>query len=332
MRGMYDLVFAYEDGDPERPRFSAGLGLFLADEVLLRLQGRDLLEVARGHGRRGVRAALRGAARRAECASRSAIGSSGCISSDGRVAAIIALWRSATRASVLERVDGLPCFPARASAGAPRAAAGRRDFDDVVLATSLGAVPAICAELLERLGALARDGRRRGHRADAVAAGVDARGRGRARLAAPRAHGERLRRPVRHVRLDEPRAPARGLAADDPPRALGYFCSVLPARPDADARRGERRTRSWTARSTRSGRGFALELVVARYARANVAPSDRYVQSLPGTGRCASAGRRLGLREPVPGRRLDRVGLDAGCVEAAVLAGRRRPTRCAAGR
>ena len=30
MRGMYDLVFAYVDGDRGRPQFCAGLGLFLA--------------------------------------------------------------------------------------------------------------------------------------------------------------------------------------------------------------------------------------------------------------------------------------------------------------
>src|SRR5262249_1665515 len=33
IRALYDLVFAYEDGDRDRPRFSAGLGLFLAAQL-----------------------------------------------------------------------------------------------------------------------------------------------------------------------------------------------------------------------------------------------------------------------------------------------------------
>ncbi len=40
LRGMYDLVFGYEDGDPARPRFSAGLGLELATKMLLGYSGR----------------------------------------------------------------------------------------------------------------------------------------------------------------------------------------------------------------------------------------------------------------------------------------------------
>src|SRR4029450_2258977 len=39
VRGMYDLVFAYEGGDPGRPRFAAGLGLFLASKLFFEYQG-----------------------------------------------------------------------------------------------------------------------------------------------------------------------------------------------------------------------------------------------------------------------------------------------------
>ena len=188
VRGMYDLVFAYEEGDPERPRFSAGLGLFLADEAVLRLQGRDLLEDARGDGRRRLRAAVPGAARRAACGSRWATGSSGCTSRTGA-------WpRSRSPAirdegDVLERVRRAAVLPgaraavhARRRCGSERLRRGRAGHG-----ARRGA--GVCAELLERLAALARDGWRRGHRADAVAAGLAARGRGRARLAAPRGDG-----------------------------------------------------------------------------------------------------------------------------------------------
>ena len=36
---MYDLVFAYEQGDPSRPRFAAGLGLFLAGKLFFDYRG-----------------------------------------------------------------------------------------------------------------------------------------------------------------------------------------------------------------------------------------------------------------------------------------------------
>ena len=46
---MYDLVFGYEDGDPARPRFSAGLGLQLATKMLLELLRSVVLEDAGGN-------------------------------------------------------------------------------------------------------------------------------------------------------------------------------------------------------------------------------------------------------------------------------------------
>ena len=48
------------------------------------------------------------------------------------------------------------------------------DFDDLVLATSLGIVPRVCGELIDALAALARDGRPRGNRAHPVAAALAA--------------------------------------------------------------------------------------------------------------------------------------------------------------
>ncbi len=50
LRGMYDLVFGYEGGDPARPRFSAGLGLELAHQDAPRILGGAVLEDAGGHG------------------------------------------------------------------------------------------------------------------------------------------------------------------------------------------------------------------------------------------------------------------------------------------
>ena len=50
LRGMYDLVFGYEEGDPARPRFSAGLGLQLATKMLLGYSGALFWKMQAGMG------------------------------------------------------------------------------------------------------------------------------------------------------------------------------------------------------------------------------------------------------------------------------------------
>ena len=39
VRGVYDLVFGFQDGDPQRPRFAAGLGLFLSGKLFFEYRG-----------------------------------------------------------------------------------------------------------------------------------------------------------------------------------------------------------------------------------------------------------------------------------------------------
>ena len=50
VRGMYDLVFADEGGDPERPRFAAGLGLFLASKLFFEYRGSIFWKMRAGMG------------------------------------------------------------------------------------------------------------------------------------------------------------------------------------------------------------------------------------------------------------------------------------------
>ncbi|HEX7443492.1 MAG TPA: NAD(P)-binding protein, partial [Acidimicrobiales bacterium] len=50
LRGMYDLVFGYEDADPARPRFSAGLGLQLATKMLMGYRGALFWKMQAGMG------------------------------------------------------------------------------------------------------------------------------------------------------------------------------------------------------------------------------------------------------------------------------------------
>ena len=177
LRGMYDLVFGYEDGDPARPRFSAGLGLELATKMLLGYSGALFWKMQAGMGEvifaplyevlrdRGVEFrffhrvdALR-------------------LAPDGRSIAAIDLGLQAELADGVDsydplfRVKDLPCWPAAPlrsrlrttdplegvdleSLWSPRRDVGRRtleageDFDTVVFALSLGMVPHVCAELL----------------------------------------------------------------------------------------------------------------------------------------------------------------------------------------
>ena len=62
VRGLYDLVFGYEDGDLQRPALAAGVAVFLTGIVLFQYKGAHLLEDDGRHGRRRHRAAVPGAA------------------------------------------------------------------------------------------------------------------------------------------------------------------------------------------------------------------------------------------------------------------------------
>ena len=50
MRGLYDLVFGYEDADPKRPRFAAGLAAFLSGKMLFDFKGAIFWKMAAGMG------------------------------------------------------------------------------------------------------------------------------------------------------------------------------------------------------------------------------------------------------------------------------------------
>src|SRR5262245_46243107 len=50
VNAMYDLVFAYEEGDPLRPAFSAGLGLFLTSKLFFDFKGSIFWKMRAGMG------------------------------------------------------------------------------------------------------------------------------------------------------------------------------------------------------------------------------------------------------------------------------------------
>ena len=50
VRGLYDLVFAYEDADPQRPSFGAGQAIFLTALALFQYKGAIFWKIAAGMG------------------------------------------------------------------------------------------------------------------------------------------------------------------------------------------------------------------------------------------------------------------------------------------
>ncbi len=50
IRGLYDLVFGYEDGDPRRPAFGAGRMVFLTGLVLFEYKGAIFWKMTAGMG------------------------------------------------------------------------------------------------------------------------------------------------------------------------------------------------------------------------------------------------------------------------------------------
>jgi uncharacterized protein with NAD-binding domain and iron-sulfur cluster len=128
---------------------------------------------------------------------------------------------------------------------------------------------------------------------------------------------------------------------DGPPRSLAYLCSALP---EADARAGapgvtaalssflDREAGSLVA-GVRGPDGFRWDLLHdpegrtgperlgAQYVRANTDPSDRYVQSLPGSGRHRIAPGSTGFANLAVAGDWTACGLDAGCLEAATRSG-----------
>jgi uncharacterized protein with NAD-binding domain and iron-sulfur cluster len=140
---------------------------------------------------------------------------------------------------------------------------------------------------------------------------------------------------------------------DDRPAAIAYFCGALPTPrlpgngdapgPGDLARyRDEVRHRAveFLDRDLRhllpgvaDGRGFRWELLCgghggdgpsafdSQYWTANVDPSDRYVQSLPGTNRHRLRSDESGYDNLFLAGDWTDSGLNAGCIEAAVLSG-----------
>jgi uncharacterized protein with NAD-binding domain and iron-sulfur cluster len=386
VRALYDLGFSYEDADITRPRIAAGQALRSMLRAFFTYRGSFFWRMQAGMGdivfapfyevlrRRGVRFHFfhRLRALRLASAERLAPGELPYverleIEEQARV-------RGGEYQPLVD-VDGLPCWPAEPrweqledaaalrgrdfeshwdAGGTPRTLRVGEDFDLVVLAVGLGAVPYVCADLV------ARDARWRAMVDHVKTVSTQAfQVWLREDMAALGRPGE----PINVSGFVEPfdtwadmahLIPREGWA--QAPRALAYFCSVLDdgdgppldsaAHPAAQRERVRRHAVAFLERdighlwprALRPDGSFRWELLVdphadeaaaadaARFASqfwtANVNPSDRYVLSLPGS----SAYRISPLEQSCDNLTVagdwTACGFNAGCVEAAIMSGR----------
>jgi uncharacterized protein with NAD-binding domain and iron-sulfur cluster len=381
VRGLYDLVFAYEDADPQRPSFGAGQAIFLTALALFQYKGAIFWKMTAGMGDivvAPIYQALRQRGVEFEFFHRL-----DALHLDDRHLAIdsitmgrqVRLAEGRTIYEPLTTVHGLPVFPSiplteqladgqMPSAGwhslethwSGRADAETRvlrrgvDFDHVVLAVSVGMLPIVAEELIDdRI-----DWREMTTRVRTVAT-----------------HAFQI-----WLRPDEPalgwHEPAVTISAylrpfetwasmpqtlwsedwpyDDRPGTVAYFCGTLDATwPTSESgaaylQRYQQQVASdateFIDRNLRpffpnavTDNGFDWQLLSGvngergraaldtQHVSVNVDPSDRYVQSVPGTERYRLRPDESGYDNLVLAGDWTDCAMNAGCIEAAVMSG-----------
>jgi len=392
VRGLYDLGFAFEDGDPERPAIGAGVGMRGAVRMFYTYRGALFWKMRGGMGdvvfaplyevlaRRGVRFEFfhRLTDVRLAAAGDLAPGEKPYVRAlelDVQARAGEGGYRP------LVDVKGVPSWPAEPDweqlvdgerlRGEGRAfeshwdrrREGRvtleveRDFDFVVLGVSLGAIPHVCSELVERdprWRSMVENVRTVATQAFQLWSRKDLASLGWHR---PSVNLSSFVTPF-DTWADMPQlVPLESWAVE--PGAIGYFCSVLPTPAGEDAsdpgyprsKREEVRANAvrflerdvrqlWPGAVDEAGRfrwniladaadpaaeppdDAGPERFATQFWTANVDPTDRYVLSVPG-----SQAHRISPLDntydnlTIAGDWTD-CGHNIGCVESAVMSGR----------
>jgi uncharacterized protein with NAD-binding domain and iron-sulfur cluster len=351
VRGQYDLAFSPEHGDPRRSRIAADWGVFLATKLWFDYKGAIFWKMRGGMGD-VVFAPLYQALRARGVQFRFMTRVEELIpdpAGDGIKSLVLrgAAYHDRREYEPLIQVKGLPCFPVEADAEQVEGETVEelrrgRDFEKVVLAVPPAAARAACTRLAEQrpewrrmfdgIGAVATH-------AFQVWLGPEERDLG---WTHPGTTMSAFAKPfdtwasMSHV-LD--------LEAwdGDGPRTVGYFCSTLPPEAGTGPEAAEytrqeavtflRRYSAlfWPRAYDQQRRDFRWELLHgdtdadgperfnSQYWTANTDPSDRYVQALPGTDDYRLKPADSGYGNLVLAGDWTDCGLNAGCIEAAVL-------------
>jgi uncharacterized protein with NAD-binding domain and iron-sulfur cluster len=341
VNAMYDFVFAYEGGDPERPAFAAGLGLFLSTKLFFEYKGAIFWRMTAGMGdvvfaplyqalrARGVRFRLLHNVRSIRpAAGERQIDEILLDRADG--------WDEAERCALVT-VKGLPCFPSpRHAVGTAEVVRLRQgeDFDRVVLAIPLGALSGICAELIEASPAWERmitnvsTVPTHAFQAWLTCTEADLGWQHAGATVSGRTRPFDTYASMSHLLAREDWA-----GNGDAPQGVAYFCSVLdddgsssgndPTRAAARTLLDERIGDVWP--QAVGPAGFRWEVLHggfdAQYFTTNSDESDRYVQSLPGTGVFRLRPDESGYANLALAGDWTNSGLNAGCIEAATISG-----------
>ena len=347
VRGIYDMMFAYLEGDTGRPALSAGRVLHTYRRFALGYRGALFWEMQGGMG--DVVFAPLYEVLRARGVDFRFFHRVDALRPEGGVVERIAMTRQAVPCvdayAPLVEIQGVPSWPARPLweqlvDGERLGAAGvdledprfepdgaeplmlRRgvDFDDVVLAVGRGAVPKLCGELVERD---ARWARALQHTPTVTTHALQLwTRRSAAEMGSP---GERnlvsggaaplaVRADMTHV---EPR---ESWPAGDRPRHVAYFCGVLDRRDECFS------PEEWVDRNLSDFFPDAgppdRELIMDTFYERNAHPSDLYVLTPPGSVRHRLAADESGLSNLWLAGDWTRTSYSLGTVESACIAGR----------
>lgn len=376
IRGLYDLVFGYEEGDQNRPAFGAGLAVFLTGLVLFAHKGAIFWKMTAGMGD-VVFAPMYQALRRRGVDFEFFHRVDG-LHLDSRRQCIDAITMgrqvrlAADRYEPLITVRGLPVFPSGPLADQIESKVGtefleshledRRDdvetrvlrrgadFDHVVLAVSIGMVELVAAELIEdrpEWRDMTTHVRTVATQAFQIWLGPDEPSLGWSR---PGVTTSAYIPPFETWASMPQTLWVEDWPDDDRPGTVAYFCGSLHAEwPTADAhvdyvKNCKHRVRAeavtflddhlhlflpgavngqgfnWSLLSGADGR-LDSSALASQHLSTNIDPSDRYVQSLPGTDRYRLRADESGYDNLVLAGDWTDSGLNAGCIEAAVLSG-----------
>jgi uncharacterized protein with NAD-binding domain and iron-sulfur cluster len=376
VRGQYDLVFSQEDGDPARPRYAAGWGVFLSSKLWFDYKGAIFWKMRAGMGEvvfaplyqalvaRGVR--FRFFSKVEELVP----------SADRSIIRSVVIRRQAFLApdvgeyQPLVNVKGLPCFPTAPDhrqlttgppphegcsiwsadhhppAGSQQELRYGEDFELLVFAIPPGMGRLVCGRLaaqrhawrdmLDRIGTVATHAFQVWLKPDEHSLGWPHPGSTVSAFAKPFDTWASMPHLVQLEDWDDV----------GPPATVGYFCSTIAttdpaAGVDASARTREQAIRFlerqsrhfWPNAVDPETGGFRWDYLCTdsaatgpdrfdtQYWTANTDPSDQYVQSLPGTDAYRLRPDGSGYGNLVLAGDWTDCGINAGCIEAAVVSG-----------